>query len=621
VSQTGSTGRRYLFWLALGTATMAIAVAVLLGFELAQKRAIVRSNALRTDSITALVFQFEREFLRFRHILDLSVNGRAPSDEDALNLRYDILLSRYALLRDNPSIALLETRPEYQQLMPRLEQVLKEADGLMASTTREPGRMQSLLQQLENMGAEVQALSLAANSEVSHLLEHQADSAQGQMDLIVALTLAQLVLLMAGAGALLVRQRRQEKERLQLEQMAHALGQAHSSAQAASRAKSEFLATMSHELRTPLNGMLGMLGLLDRAHLNSQQSDYLGAAQASAQHLLTIVNDVLDLSSLDNGNLILNASATNLVALFGELDQQMRPLALRKGLQYALNVAPAPMPLVQVDGTRLLQILVNLVSNAVKFTVQGCVEVQLDLRFAPAGRVALEVRVRDTGIGMDAQVLSQLFQRFHQVDSSATRRFGGIGVGLEISQALATLMGGSIAVDSQPGAGSVFTLRLELPVADAPGAVFPKPAALHAPGDSNSGTVTDLHRRRPRILVVEDHPINQKLVGALLERMACDSEFCENGQTALDRVQADAFDLVLMDVNMPVMDGLSATRAIRGLSNGAASIPIVIFTADVMNEARQRAFESGANDFLAKPVKIAELKASLQKYLPELGKD
>jgi CheY-like chemotaxis protein len=158
-------------------------------------------------------------------------------------------------------------------------------------------------------------------------------------------------------------------------------------------------------------------------------------------------------------------------------------------------------------------------------------------------------------------------------------------------------------------------------VADAPGAVFPKPAALHAPGDSNSGTVTDLHRRRPRILVVEDHPINQKLVGALLERMACDSEFCENGQTALDRVQADAFDLVLMDVNMPVMDGLSATRAIRGLSNGAASIPIVIFTADVMNEARQRAFESGANDFLAKPVKIAELKASLQKYLPELGKD
>jgi CheY-like chemotaxis protein len=229
--------------------------------------------------------------------------------------------------------------------------------------------------------------------------------------------------------------------------------------------------------------------------------------------------------------------------------------------------------------------------------------------------------VRDTGIGMDAQVLSQLFQRFHQVDSSATRRFGGIGVGLEISQALATLMGGSIDVESQPGVGSVFTLRLELPLVDAPGAVLPVPQALCAPVLSHGRAVPAARERRPRILVVEDHPINQKLVGALLERMACDSEFCEDGQTALDRVQADAFDLVLMDVNMPVMDGLSATRAIRGLSNGVASIPIVIFTADVMNEARERAFDSGANDFLAKPVKLAELKASLQKYLPELVKD
>jgi CheY-like chemotaxis protein len=234
--------------------------------------------------------------------------------------------------------------------------------------------------------------------------------------------------------------------------------------------------------------------------------------------------------------------------------------------------------------------------------------------------------VQDTGIGMDAAAQSRLFQRFYQVDDSSTRRFGGTGLGLEISQSLARMMDGAIAVRSEVGVGSVFTATLRLLVAstDAVAAQaaldltepvaerrLPAPAPVPTPKPpqavlANAATM--------RVLVVEDHPINQKLVGVLLGRMGCHIHYCENGQLAVDLLQQEAFDLILMDVNMPVMDGLTATRLIRALPGAVAQTPIVVLTADVMNEASEQALSAGANDFISKPVKVEQLRTVILKY-------
>jgi CheY-like chemotaxis protein len=245
----------------------------------------------------------------------------------------------------------------------------------------------------------------------------------------------------------------------------------------------------------------------------------------------------------------------------------------------------------------------------------------------------LVFEVQDTGIGMDASVLSRLFQRFYQVDDSSTRRFGGTGLGLEISQSLARMMGGEIAVRSEVGVGSVFTATLRLPKGDAdavaaqaalaltepvapapPPPVPASPAMACAPLPRRADNAAPANALTMRVLVVEDHPINQKLVGVLLGRMGCHISYCENGQLAVELVQQEAFDLILMDVNMPVMDGLAATRLIRALPGAVAQTPIVVLTADVMNEASEQALSAGANDFISKPVKVDQLRAVILKY-------
>ena len=602
-----TNNRRYLLWLAVGTATMALAMASLLVFELAQKRAIERSSAIGSDSLTALTFQFEREFLRLRQVLSEAVAKGDASDMGALAMRNDIFQSRLTLLLESPSVAMLKSREEYRKGVLDLRPMVAELDQALGAKFINRRALADVLAELNRLGADVQALTQAANSEEARLLEQQADTMGQQNRLIVWLTVAQLALLLMASAALMLRQRRQEAERLALEQLTDELREAQFRAEAASRGKSQFLANMSHELRTPFNGLMGMLGLLKGTQITATQGEYIQTAQESAGHLLTLLNDVLDMSALETGKLALKPMAAHLPRLLAEVNALMSPLAKGKGLDFHMRLPDAPLPQVSVDETRLKQILFNLISNAIKFTAAGQVVLTLCQRMLDAHTLEVVFAVRDTGIGIEPQAQLRLFQRFYQVEGSATRRFGGTGLGLEISQSIAQLMHGAITVESVVGKGSTFTATLQLPmVAEAQ---VPAAAAAPAPPAPTSGATQGM-----RVLVVEDHPINQKLVGLLLARMDCQIDFCENGQLAVERVQQEVFHLILMDVNMPVMDGLTATRLIRALPGTVARTPIVVVTADVMNEARDHALLAGANDFISKPLNVEQLRGIVQRY-------
>jgi signal transduction histidine kinase/ActR/RegA family two-component response regulator len=609
-----TNNQRYLLWLALGTAAMAIAVASLLVFELAQKRSIDQGNAIRSDSLTSLAFQFEREFIRLRQAISDTLASKQVPDADALSLRYDIFLSRLTLLRESPSVSLLTEREEYRKVVPRLEPLVVEMDQVLAVEPIPREKLPKILSELNDLGIEVQALSQAANSEVARMLERQTQTMAQQNELIIWLTVAQLVLLTLASGALVVRQKRMETERLALETMAQDLREAHFRAEAANRSKSQFLANMSHELRTPFNGLMGMLGLLQSSSPNPQQLDYIQTAQASASHLLTLLNDILDLSALETGKLALKPSVVRVTRLLSEVNALMQPLAKQKGLEFQTHLPAVPLPAIFADETRLKQILFNLVSNAIKFTDAGSVRLTVSERSRSAKTVEIMFNVQDTGIGMDAKALSRLFQRFYQVENSSIRQYGGTGLGLEISQSLANMMQGQITVTSVLNVGSTFTVTLILPTHEATAELVAEPGVLlpmEDPATVNDQAPTS---ETARILVVEDHPINQKLMGILLGRLACQVSFSENGKMAVDLVRHTPFDLILMDVNMPVMDGLTATREIRSLSGPASQTPIVVLTADVMNEAREKSLAAGANDFVSKPLQMDQLRELVRRY-------
>ena len=624
-----SKNKRYLLWLAVGTGVLAVAMAILLGLQIMQKRAIERAGDLRADSVTALVFQFEREFLRFRQTLEAAVIRPGAPDADNLTLRYDLFLSRLSLLRENPTTELITHRAEYQTALPRLDDLIAEADKVMAANPLNKKDLAALLTAFNNIGVDVQALSLAANSEVAALLESQDKTMLQQNDEIIRLTLAQLLFLLVAAGALALRQRRQEQERQALEDLTHELREAHFRAEAANRGKSQFLANMSHELRTPFNGMLGMMSLLESTPLTPVQVDYIKTAKGSANHLLTLLNDILDVSALEAGKMTVNPEPVHLAALLSEVNALMNPLAVEKQLKFSMVVQAELPPWVLADATRLKQILFNLVSNALKFTEHGSVTLTVVSHPRTDGNTGLAFLVQDTGIGMDDHVLSRLFQRFYQVDGGLARKFGGTGLGLEISQSLARMMGGAIEVESTLGKGSLFTLHLPFTTCPAPPtagmpAAFPTlfkslPAnkAPNAPANDTPapapGAAAPLDALR--VLVAEDHPVNRKFVGILLDKMGCKATFCENGQIAVDTAQREVFDLVLMDVHMPVMDGLTATRIIRGMPGPMGQVPIIVLTADVMNDAKEQAMAAGVNDFVTKPVQIGQLQAAMQKCL------
>lgn len=601
--------RRHLLWLALGTAFMAAAMAILLVLQLTQQQAIRESSALRSDSITALAFQLEREFLRLRQSIDVNAHREAPIDLEGLRLRSDVFASRFQLMHDTPSTTALQDRDEYRQTMPRLQALLAQVDAaLLPPAVPTRTQLQKLLHAFNDLGPELQNLTMAATRQTAVLLEAQELTMLEQGRQIMALIVALLAFLLAAAAVLAWRQRRVEKERQQLRELTQNLQEANLAAEAASRGKSQFLANMSHELRTPFNGVLGMLNLLERTALTPRQQEYVSTARGSADHLLSLLNDILDISAMETGKMGIHAHRVDLSKLVAGIEHLMQPLAQQKGLLFATHCA-ADLPCwISADGTRIKQIVLNLLTNAIKFSEAGRVELRLlrDTQ-APGGGQAgfypLRLEVKDQGIGMDAATLSKLFQRFSQGDDSTSRRFGGTGLGLEISRTLARRMGGEISVASAPGQGSTFTVTLPLRMTE-------------APDSSPTGGADDPIGTRPagvpglKVLVADDHVVNRQYMTALLQDMGHTVVLAQDGVEAFTAAQAQRPDLVLMDLHMPTLDGFGATREIRKMVS-AEQLPIVALTADVFEQTRHKATECGMSGFIGKPVNVGELQTLL----------
>lgn len=371
-------------------------------------------------------------------------------------------------------------------------------------------------------------------------------------------------------------------------------------AEQANAAKSAFLAFMSHEIRTPLNGVLGMVQAMGRDELTAAQRERLGIVSSSGETLLLLLNDLLDLSRIEAGRLDIEDGVVDLVATAEAATQSFAPRAKEKGLRLELHAPPETHGWWTGDPARIQQVIANLVANAVKFTERGEVIVALT-RDADG----LSVSVKDTGPGIAQERLVSLFDRFVQANASTCRQYGGSGLGLAICHQLATLMGGAISVESKVGEGSCFTVRLPMARAEAP-ATEPSPTDAPAPDGL-------------RLLVAEDNPTNRLVLSTLLGQIDLQPHMVENGQEAVDACASGDWDIVLMDVQMPVMDGVSAVRAIRAreAEEHRPRVPIIAVTANAMAHHRAEYLAVGMDDMVAKPIQLTELLGAMDKVLTE----
>ena len=587
-------------WITAIAVILVITLSPLGWIQWRQVRLLDDVSTNQVDSIMWQAYQLERELSRLEQALHSAQLDPASTDGWDLAERYEIFLSRIDLLTKIPRRDLLEDKPSFAKAKERLERFVALADPLFANAAelpRQPSSLKVLNDEVDQLSPLLAELTRESNRAVARFVDERNAQLQQQSRLVIGLAAVQAAAMLIFVSLLVRHIRKQQRQYERLQRLSRELADARDQAEAANHGKSVFLANMSHEIRTPFQGLLGMLNLLGEAQLTNVQRDYLQTARDSAQHLLGVLNDILDVSTMESGTLKLTEQPTHLRTVVDEVEGLMQVSAQDKGL--ALNVyTAADLPeWVMADPTRLRQIMFNLIGNAIKFTAVGSVMVEVARTGTDGGGLLLTVR--DTGMGMDEQTVSKLFTRFYQADNSLRRRIGGTGLGLEISRNLARMMGGDIRVSSQPGVGSVFTVSLNLPETSAP-----------EHGNTTIGSELG-HGRRLRVLVAEDHPINLKYMSILLERMGHDAVFCENGQEALQLVQQQPFDVVLLDYHMPVLDGLATTEAIRRLDGPASDIKIILVTADVVNDTRKRALDVGVNEFASKPLQADDLQRAL----------
>lgn len=389
--------------------------------------------------------------------------------------------------------------------------------------------------------------------------------------------------------------------------------EARDAAQASSRAKSEFLANVSHELRTPMNGILGMLDMLLATPIGGEQREYAETARRCTLDLLAQLNDVLDVSRIEAGGVVLEEVGFDLERVCEDVAAVVRPTAEHKGIGVVVEHAVSAPGRLIGDPGRLRQVLLNLVGNAVKFTAEGAVRLGIEAIAAAGERVRVRLVVEDSGIGIPADRLDAIFEPFAQADASTAREFGGTGLGLSISRGFVRLMGGELGVRSQPGIGSTFWI--EVPFNRAPAAAVAEPRRRQT---------APVPRFDARVLLAEDNPVNQRVAELFLRRLGCDVDVAADGIEALARFTAARYDLVLMDCQMPRADGYETTEALRRLEDGQRRTPVIALTANAFASDRQRCLASGMDDYLSKPFTLVELATVLGRWLqarPSAGTD
>ena len=597
-------------WLVMIAA--ALGLALVLAVLLQARQFAVWRKAMQASDEHAMrvVYQTQVQTLRLHEQWRRISSGATPLDIDVVRVQFVQWQAVVSELQSKASMELLGEVASYRQLSTEAAEFVAAADAALGDRPLLPvtgNFVAGLLPALQALDDPVQALAQAAAGIVDQRTAQRREAVRQQNQFGLALTAFLAVLTLVLASIALWHLNQLRRRRHLLERQALDLDQARRDAEQANEAKSIFLANMSHEVRTPFHGLMGMLSILRETGLTPRQNDYLRTATESADHLLAVLNDILDMSQLETGRVSINLAPIDLRVLLRDVEALMRPQATTKSLALHLETEPSLPECIMGDSTRIKQILLNLLSNAIKFSDRGAVVLEVRGGSDEQSQPTLQFVVSDTGVGMDEATRRQLFQRSMRGHSASSRRHAGTGLGLEISRKLARLMQGEITVTSRPGDGSVFTFSMPLQaLADCASDARAAAGATSAA----AGPAT----QRLLVLVAEDNPVNRQYMAALLDKLGHTAHFTANGAEAVHAAQQQAFDLVLMDLHMPVLDGLSATRAIRALANRtAATVPIVALTADALDETRERCLVAGMNDFLTKPVSPQKLASTLRR--------
>ena len=556
------------------------------------------------ENLVWATYQFDREVREIRMAL-LRAN---VGDVEDLLMRHEILISRAALfqrgqlhqaLRETPLVEATATAVAAAHALDPLMLALEEGERLLDRDTR-----QALDDELAALQSLTGTLLVDINTHASALRKGERDDLLNLYGVVLGL----IVLLMISGSVLvllLIREGREHATKTrQLQQRTDELDATARLAEQASQAKSEFMAVMSHEIRTPLNGVVGVADLLTDEPLPRRRRELLRSLNDSVLSLQAVIDDVIDYTRYESGGLELDAQPFELQPFIDQLSRSYRLEAEKRGLDFMVRIEPGVAAALEGDTARLRQVLMNLLNNAFKFTTEGTIS----LRVEPAPADGVRFLVRDTGCGIPEESRAALFKPFSQVDSSISRRFGGSGLGLAICERLISSMGGSIDVESHAGIGSLFWFEVPLQ------AVSLEEARRH-PGPTTPGvSLPELAPRR--ILVVEDHPTNRELARAMLERLGQKVRVAEDGQVALELLASEPFDLILMDMQMPVLDGLATTRRWREReATSGRRLPIVAMTANVMPQDRERCLAAGMDEVLGKPFTRQDLYRLLQGEL------
>jgi signal transduction histidine kinase/CheY-like chemotaxis protein len=631
-SQPGLVGLRRLMIAFAGVTAILVASALYISVLLVQEQTVLREVA--HYNVTWMVSQAAMETARLTAIAGAYTVGDNGVDRDDVQLRLDILVNQVQLLDKGDAGEFVRGNPELAAVVADFLTTIAAAQPLVDRLDRDDAG-KKLVALLLPLNAKIPKIAAAAYVMAGNQVEQDLNKLNRLHWTFSAILMGLIVCSLSLIATLiwnnrLLQHAHREVQDLvaDLRRTGEELLQMRLVAEQSDRAKSQFLANMSHEIRTPINGILGSIELLRMTRLTERQLLYADAADRSGQVLHALVNDILDLSKIEAGKLELERRPFRLGETVCGIVELFQEQARAKGLDFSVRVAPEIDVRVIGDANRLSQVLINLISNALKFTASGAISVGATLQAGTDDTVCILFRVIDTGIGIAVDRQSLIFDAFAQADGSTTRRFGGSGLGLTIARQVCARMNGEIGVISHPGRGSTFWFTANFdrapPVALEPGDPPPPNGETHAPavpGDSGPQVIRPSHLppepTGPRILVAEDNPTNLLVTQGLLEKLNCRVVCVENGQLALEAFQQGLFDLVLMDIQMPEMDGLAATRVIRDheAAHGMGRTPIVGLSASAFRHNVDEGIAAGMDDYLTKPITVARLAEKLSHWL------